>query len=36
MGSIKLDGEEEGAGKWYQANKILVDRWFEGRDAALP
>ena len=36
MGTIKLDGEEEGAEKWYQANKTLVEAWFEGRDIALP
>lgn len=29
MGSIKLDGEEEGARKWYESNKNRIDSWFE-------
>lgn len=29
MAAIKTDGEEAGAEKWYQANKVLVDSWFE-------
>ena len=29
MGAIDMDGEEEGAQKWYEANKSKVDAWFE-------
>lgn len=29
MGEIRDKGEEEGASSWYQANKAMVDGWFE-------
>lgn len=29
MGTIKTDGEEAGARKWYEANKALVDSWLK-------
>ncbi len=29
MGTIKLDGEEAGAEKWYQSNKNRIDNWFK-------
>lgn len=29
MGTIEMDGEEEGAQKWYDSNKTRVDAWFE-------
>ncbi len=29
MGLIKADGEEAGAKKWYENNKVLIDSWFE-------
>ncbi|MGM0620819.1 MAG: glycine betaine ABC transporter substrate-binding protein, partial [Bacteroidota bacterium] len=29
MNDIDIEGEEPGATKWYQANKDMVDGWFE-------
>jgi hypothetical protein len=28
MDNIDKEGEEAGAAKWYQANKVLVEGWF--------
>jgi glycine betaine/proline transport system substrate-binding protein len=29
MGSIDMEGEEAGAQRWYEANKDMVNGWFE-------
>ena len=29
MGSIDMEGEEDGAQRWYEANKDMVNGWFE-------
>lgn len=29
MGAIDMEGEEAGATRWYEANKAMVDGWFE-------